>query len=76
VVLGAFAVVLFVQYSRGGAAEVKKWFAAKFLNKNSGGQKALGALGSGGNQALQDLQGMSLGGAGIPGTSPNKQGAQ
>jgi hypothetical protein len=42
VILGVLGVTLFVQYSRGGAAEVKRWLTAKFLNN----QTAAGAVGS------------------------------
>jgi hypothetical protein len=42
VILGVLAVTLFVQYSRGGGAEVRKWLVAKFLNNQTAG----GAVGS------------------------------
>lgn len=36
IVLGALADVLFVQYMRGGWAEVRAWLGAKFLNNSAG----------------------------------------
>jgi len=67
VVLGAFAVVLFVQYSRGGSAQVKAWFAAKFLNNASTSAGAAGSLVGQGVQIWG--QGVTLGATGAGGTS-------
>lgn len=86
VLLGAFGVVLFVQYSRGGPAEVRAWFAAKFLNNASGGSVAAGtnAIGQGAQILGQGITLNATGtggqsGAGASGATPssppsNKQG--
>jgi len=44
VIIGMLAVVLFVQYSRGGWSEVKAWLSAKFLNNASTSAGAAGSL--------------------------------
>jgi hypothetical protein len=67
VILGMLAVVLFVQYSRGGWSEVKAWLAAKFLNNATG---SVGAGTSAIGQGAQSLgQGITLGAAGSGGQS-------
>jgi hypothetical protein len=67
-ILGALALVLFVQYLHGGPSQVKAWLAAKMLNRVAGDPgNALGS-GKGNDFGLLSVPGMS-GVPVVPGTT-------